>query len=50
MPGLEREAVRCGPSSPSPLSSSEQVAGALADSVDGAFDLPRPGLHSGDGV
>ncbi len=26
------------------------ITGALADSVDGAFDLPCPGLYGGDGV
>ena len=27
-----------------------RVAGTLAESVDGAFDLPRPGLHRGQGI
>ena len=32
------------------ISSSEAVAGAFADAVDGAFDLPRAGFDGGQRI
>src|SRR5436190_3255221 len=47
--GLEGEAVIAGLDRHDDLLE-RAVAGALADAVDGAFDLPRPCLHGGDGI